>query len=337
MKGEKQKEQNKLLVMKRSFFIHTFHAITGALALNISIACAESQLIDNSPENQNLAASVNGEPIEKTALSPQVDSILQKYSGYGIKQPNDEILKTVRMHALERLISAELIYQEAKKIKIDDLDERVTEKLNKIKEESEANKAVDERKMRKILTKQIMIDEYLVQQKLKDWELPEPVIIEYYEKNKDSFKHEEMVQTRHILVSVTKDAKPEEKENAYEKIKEARQLIHDGKPFGEIATNYSDCNSAPGGGELGYQKRGFMPQAYDDVAFALATDKLSDIIETEFGYHILEVLDRKSAGIQPYEEVRDFIAKYLNIQHLKKAMDDHLTLLRKKAEIDIYL
>jgi peptidyl-prolyl cis-trans isomerase C len=254
-----------------------------------------------------------------------------------MQKPNEDLLKSMRMQILEKLISVELLYQEASKLKIDDLDQRVAEKLNELKAESEAHGDFDEEKIRKILTKQVLIDEYLVRNNLKDSEVPEGDIKEYYEKNKEAFRQKETVRTRHVLVSVAEDAKPEEKAAARKKIEEARKLIVGGKPFEEVAKEYSDCNSASGGGELGYQERGYMPKEFDDAAFSLEKGKLSDVIETKFGYHVLEVLDHKSAGIQPYEEVRDFIAKYLNIEHRKKVMNEHLSALRKKAKVDIYL
>lgn len=307
------------------------------LTLNISVVKAENPKADESGKQQMLAASVNGVPIKLDDLAPQVEADLNKYKKYAIRRQDHDLLKALRKQALEKLITVELLYQEASKIEIKDLDKRVADRLNELKEQHGAKEDFDEQKMRKILTKQIRIDEYLVRNKLKDSTVPESDIKAYYEKHKESFQRRESVRTRHILVSVAEDATAEEKAAAHNKIEEARKLILDGKPFADIAKSYSDCNSAPNGGELGYQERGYMPKAFDNVAFSLETGKLSDIIETEFGYHILEVIDHKSAGIQPYDEVKDFIGKYLKIEHGKKAMNDYLSALRKKAKIDIYL
>ncbi len=311
--------------------------LAGILVLNLSVGHAESQISKESSETQTLAASVNGTPIKLDDLAPQVDIDLRKYKKYGIRRQDDDLLKALRMQALEKLISVELLFQEARKIKVNDLDERVGERLSELAVQNGDHEDFDKEKIRNTLTKQIMIEEYLVQNKLKDSEPPESDIKTYYENNKQAFTHIESVRTRHILVSVAADATLEEKEAARKKIEDARKLILDGKPFDEIAKTYSDCNSASGGGELGYQERGYMPQTFDDVAFSLETGKLSAIVETDFGYHVLEVLDHKSAGIQPYEEVKDFIGRYLKMQHTKKAMEAHLSALRKKAKVDIYL
>jgi len=337
MKFPTSTAQNILLVQKQLILRNGLRVLAGILALNISIGHAESQKVKETSETQTLAASVNGVPIKLDELAPQVHVDLRKYKKYGIRPQDDDLLKALRMQALEKLISVELIYQEARKLKIDNLDERVSEKLSEIQEQNGEHEGFDEKKTRDTLTKNILIDEYLIRNKLKNTEPPESEVKAYYEENRKAFTRNESVRTRHILTSMAADATPEEKVATRKKIEEARKLILDGKPFDEIAKTYSDCNSASGGGELGYQERGYMPQAFDEIAFSLETGKLSGIIETEFGYHILEVLDHKSAGIQPYEEVKDFIGRYLKIQLTKTAMDGHISALRKNAKIDIYL
>lgn len=316
---------------------YAFRMLAGMLVLNVSVAYAADPKNEESGETQALAASVNGVPIKIDDLAPQVDGDLRKYKKYGVQRQDNDLLKALRMQALEKLISVELLYQEARKIKVDDLDERVAAKLSELKEQNGEHEGFDAEKIREVVTKQLMIEEYLAQNKLKDPEAPESEVKEYYEKNKEAFRRKESVRTRHVLVSVAADATPEEKAAARKKIEEARKLILGGKPFEEIAKEYSNCNSASGGGELGYQEKGYMPQEFDDVAFSLEPGKLSEIVETKFGYHIIEVIDHRSAGIQPFEEVKDFIARYLNIQQRRKAMDAHLSALRKKAKVDIYL
>lgn len=329
--------QNSLLFQMRFILRNGLKFLAGILVLYLSVAHAESPITNESSEAQTLAASVNGTPIKLDDLTPQVDITLHKYKKYGIQQQDDELLKALRMQALEKLISVELLYQEARKIKVNDLDKRVSERLSEITAQNGDRKDFDKKKIRNTLTKQILIEEYLVKNKLKDSAPPESDIKKYYENNKQAFTRNESVRTRHVLVSVAADATDEEKEAARTKIEEARKLILDGKPFDEIARTQSDCNSASAGGELGYHERGYMPEPFDDVAFSLETGKLSPIVETDFGYHVLEVLDHKSAGIQPYEEVKDFIGRYLKMQYTKKAMEAHLSALRKKAKVDIYL
>lgn len=311
--------------------------ITVLLAMNMTLANAEITESGGTGTQPAIAAKVNGVPIEIDKLSPQVGKSMQKYKKYGYKKANEDLLKMLQKEALDKLISAELLYQEAQNLQLNDLDKKVAEKLNKIREQSTENDNFDENKIKNILAKQILIDEYLTKNNLKGSVLPEKDIKKYYEENQKSFKRAETVRSRHILVSVPVDANSDEKKEALKKIEKARKLVLDGTPFGEVSKDYSDCSSASSGGELGYQERGYMPKAYDDIAFSIETGKLSKVVETKHGYHILEVLDHKPAGILPYEDVKDFIGRYLNHRHNKKAMDEHLSALRKKAKIEIYL
>lgn len=307
------------------------------LALNISFLYAEGLEKERAIESNAIAASVNGVPIAMSSLAPQVLEKMRKYKRYGKGDYNTELQKFLRLQALESLITTELLYQEAKSVKVDDLKERVEVALQNMVENKKNGEDYDEQKMREALIKKIKIDEYLMQHKIKGVNVPEEEIVEYYNQNKEAFRQGERVRSRHVLASVAKDATQEEKDAAYKKAEKAFKLLQQGTPFTEVAKKYSDCSSSSSGGELGYHERGYMPKAYDNVAFSLKSGKLSDIVETEYGYHILEVLDHKAAGVQPYKEVKDFIARYLNIENEKKAMQDHISALRSKAKIEIYL
>ena len=80
-----------------------------------------------------------------------------------------------------------------------------------------------------------------------------------------------------------------------------------------------------------------MPEEFDEVAFTQKKDSISDVVETKFGYHIIKVTDKKPGGIAPYEEVRDFIKKYLQEGETKKKLAEHTAKLRKKAKIEVFL
>ncbi len=80
-----------------------------------------------------------------------------------------------------------------------------------------------------------------------------------------------------------------------------------------------------------------MPKEFDEVAFTIEKDTVSEIVETKFGYHIILVTDKIPGGITPYEEVRDFIKKYLQKDESKKRLAEHIAKLKEKATIEILL
>ncbi len=80
-----------------------------------------------------------------------------------------------------------------------------------------------------------------------------------------------------------------------------------------------------------------MPPEFDEAAFALEKNMISDLVQTKFGFHIIKVVDKKPAGITPYDEVRDFISKFLQEGITQKKFPLHIKELKKKAEIEILL
>ena len=283
-----------------------------------------------------LAAIVNGVPIAIADLDPQVDAQLRSYQKFGADRTNDELVKALRKQALENLIAAELIYQEAQKLEIADLDGRIKTAMEAVRAQVD-NSAFDPTQTAQNIRRTIIVDEYLSKQDLKDPQVPEEAVKEFYEKGKQGFVRKERAHTRHILVQVAADAKPEDKATARKKIEQARRELQEGKPFPEVAKAYSECNTASGGGELGFIERGYMPPSFDKVAFSQKIGSVSEIVETKFGFHIIETLDRQPAGITPYEETKDFLAKYLKKQHAQKKMADHVNSLKERARLEIYL
>jgi peptidyl-prolyl cis-trans isomerase D len=148
---------------------------------------------------------------------------------------------------------------------------------------------------------------------------------EYYELNKNSeFQQEEQVAARHILKKVATEAGDDAKKAARDAIDAIRKKLDEGASFEELATAESeDTGSAEKGGDLGFFGRGKMVPAFDAAAFALEKGTVSDIVETDFGYHLIQVYDRKPAGIRPFDEVKDEIRQTIASQKaVDRAFDD---------------
>jgi parvulin-like peptidyl-prolyl isomerase len=103
----------------------------------------------------------------------------------------------------------------------------------------------------------------------------------------------EQVQARHILISVAEDASPEEDALALAKAISITQRLRDGEDFATLAQEFSDDESnAASGGDLGFFGRGQMVEEFDAAAFSQEIDAIGDPVRTQFGYHIIQVLDR---------------------------------------------
>jgi peptidyl-prolyl cis-trans isomerase C len=336
--------------MQKKGKIKNFFILLAALFFSICIVYTSAASEDKKSaevKGRKIVAKVNGEPIYEDQLAPQVEEVLRKFKKHGMRKDSLDTVKRLQKRVLGEVIAQELLYQASKSLTIPDIEEKITDKIKVMKsrypteERFEAslkasNLSVGD--VRESIKKNVYIDEYLKKKDIRNPEVPEADIKEYYEKYKDNFKRKESVRVSHILIKVANDAKPEEKELSRKKIEKIRQEILEGKDFAEMAKEHSDCErSSSQGGDLGYLERGYMPEEFDKVAFALKKGELSDIVQTEFGYHIIKIVDKKPEGIVPYDEVKDFINKYLQEGIAKKKLASHIEGLKEKAKIEIFL
>jgi len=156
-------------------------------------------------------------------------------------------------------------------------------------------------------------------------------IEDYYNDHINDYEQNETVSARHILISFqdapnTPDAQ-RPREEARTKIEELlTQVRENPESFTELAQSESDGPSAVKGGDLGEFGRGMMAPAFEEAAFALQVNEISEIVETPFGFHIIQVTDRKEASQTPLENVSDIIASLLFDQSQTDA-------LRRKASL----
>ena len=179
----------------------------------------------------------------------------------------------------------------------------------------------------------------------------------FYKENPDKFKNPEMVRASHILVSANAyqiqqdltlngkreipqedlkaqvEAKMAQKKEQAEKL--AKELKADKTKFAEYAKKYSDDpGSAKQGGDLGFFPKNAMVPEFAKVAFDSKPDTVSDVVKTQFGYHIIYVQDRRAAGVTPYEKAKSGIKDYLTTEKQIKALDDLTAAAKKKAKIE---
>ncbi|HUB09113.1 MAG TPA: peptidylprolyl isomerase [Myxococcales bacterium] len=146
---------------------------------------------------------------------------------------------------------------------------------------------------------------------------------------------EEEVRARHILVKLPKDASPADRAKALAKARELHQKLLAGEDFAEVARKYSDGPSAADGGELGWFKRGVMVPEFEAAAFALPKGGVSDPVLTHFGYHIIQVEDRRRTAPPPLDKVKDRLRQKLTQRQTERLTADYLSSLRKDASIEI--
>jgi len=160
----------------------------------------------------------------------------------------------------------------------------------------------------------------------------------YYKKNQDAYKVQDQVKVRHILISVPQGADSKTDAAAKAKAEDLLKQIKAGGNFAELAEkNSDDPGSKSQGGELGWLDRGKTVPEFDKTAFSLAPGQTSGVIKTQFGYHILQLEDKKTAHERPLSEVKAEIVPVLEQQKVgasEQAFASQLAADAKKSGLD---
>ncbi len=158
----------------------------------------------------------------------------------------------------------------------------------------------------------------------------------FYETNRESFAEQEQRHAAAISLKVDKDATPEQKMAVRKRLETLLADIESKKiTFAEAAIKESDdkANSSRGG-DIGFVKRGAMLKPLEDAVFATPAGSLTPILETEIGYHLIQVIEVRPMGIAPLETVKPKIKDLLERKAKQEATKKHLEKLKAKAKIE---
>jgi peptidyl-prolyl cis-trans isomerase D len=143
---------------------------------------------------------------------------------------------------------------------------------------------------------------------------------QFYDDNIKSFKTDDQIRASHILITVPKNASDADRAKAKDKAQQIlAQVRAHPEQFADLAKQDSqDPGSADKGGDLGWFGRGAMVKPFEDAAFALKPNQISDLVQSDFGYHIIKVTDAKPAGTKSFDEVKASILATLKAQQAQK-------------------
>lgn len=280
-------------------------------------------------DEKKVVAKVNGENITSDALERDLLVIRKRFERSGRELKEDQ-LPNVKKEVLENLINRVLLKQESEKQGIKIEPAKIEEQLGEMKKRYDNPAEFEENlKQAKIteagLKEQIRLGlaiQQLIQQKfVQNTTISDKEAKAYYEENRARFSQPEQVKASHILIKADKDADETQKDEARKKIEKIQKRVEKGEDFASLAKELSEGPSASKGGDLGFFGHGSMVKPFETAAFSLNPDEISDVVETQFGYHLIKVTDKKPAKQVTYEEVQDKLKQFLKQQKVKKEVD----------------
>jgi peptidyl-prolyl cis-trans isomerase C len=160
----------------------------------------------------------------------------------------------------------------------------------------------------------------------------------FYDENQEAMQSPERFKVAHILIGVEDSATTEEKAAARKKAESIRSMVDAGQDFADLARrNSDDPGSKDTGGELPMMRRGETVAPFEAAALTLAPGELSDVVETQYGYHVIKMVERHEAGTSSYEEVQERIGQFLHQRQLQQRIEEEVQRLRQEGEVEVFL
>jgi peptidyl-prolyl cis-trans isomerase SurA len=265
----------------------------------------------------------------------------------GNRLERGEKVRQVRQKVLNQLIEEKLIDIEIKKSGMKMTGKELDAAVEDIKRRNNVTQEEFENYLEKdgltFETFKKQLEKRLLRSKFIQWSVKVDVtpgekdLGEFYQKNIDRYRTMESYRPAHILFRVPKGATPDGVQGARKKCAMVLEKIKAGGEFGEMALLYSEDPSAKDRGDLGFFKRGELLPAIEREALRLNVGEVSGIVKTDYGFHIIKLLDRKGGAPLSFEDVKERVQSDFYEYQLEKAFKQLISSLREKSVIEVRL
>lgn len=307
----------------------------------VQTGASGTPILSDDPERY--VATVNGVGILRADYDAALQRTLLQYAQQGAPlSDNDIVLLTGQL--LDQLIAEEVIYQRGLSQGVE-VDENATAlQFQQMRAQFASNEEwqqaldsnqTDEDGLRFQIGRNLVIQQVISDAVTDIPPASEADVLAFYNENPEYFQVGEQVTARHILISSEGLTTDDELAAARERAEGIRQELLAGANFTVVAQEKSEGPSAASGGELGTFGRGQMVPPFEEAAFSLAIGQISEIVQTQFGYHIIEVTARQDSGNVPIDDVAPSIQQYLIQERQGRRLEEFVGLLREQADVDV--
>ncbi len=327
---------------------HWKQILPAACGLVAACALAQTQPAAPAPGNpEEPVAKVNGKPITRGQLDQVMASNLQMLQQRGMQVTPEQRLGYERQ-VLGKLVDQEILIQASSKTKLADADKKVDAEIARIRGSLPDPKLLEQQikaagftmdQVRADILQKLTLQEFVEQEFAGKVKVPEDQIKAFYDQNPQYFEKPAQVRASHILVAVPLGASDDVKMTKRAAIDKARERVTTGKEdFAKVATELSDDpGSKQNGGDLGFFSHGQMVPEFDKTAFLLKDGEVSDVVTTQFGYHIIKQTGAQPAEKRALDQMKDTIEKFLKKRDVDKMIGQFIETQRVSAKVEVLL
>jgi peptidyl-prolyl cis-trans isomerase C len=284
-----------------------------------------------------VVARVNGQNVPKSDFDRLLKQ-MEMQAGQPVPQARrDEVCRAV----LDQLVTYTALVHEATARKVEVTpaeakqvsDAKIAELRKQIPDPKAFNKALAERNMtldrlRADIRNDIAINKMMQAEVASTPAVTDAEVREFYDKNPNEFTG---LRASHILIrpaGFDEDSKKKARAQAEDLMKQARA----GADFADLARKHSADGSAQQGGDLGFFTKGSMVPAFSDAAFALKPGEVGDVVETQFGFHVIKSLERKDV---PFDDASTKIREFLTAKHRDERQKAFVADVKSRSKIEV--
>lgn len=286
-----------------------------------------------------LVAKVNNQSITEGDIQKVLAMFMKQMGG---RIPPDQLetaIPRIRERIVEELVMRRVMLDEVAKQGISLSDSEFEEIKSELAQELPAGTTIEAYMAETGTTEAEMREQMAVRKMImaKAESLSKPTdeeIQAFYDENKEGFSQGESVTASHILIKLDPADDDAAKAAKRERLAGLRTQLLEGADFAEVAKENSDCPSASAGGDLGSFGRGQMVPEFEDAAFAQPVGSVGEIVETQFGYHLIKVAERSEAQTLEFNEVKTRISDILYSQQQQDAVRKFVDELRSGASVE---
>jgi peptidyl-prolyl cis-trans isomerase C len=317
-----------------------------AVAPETPLPAQEPAAVGKKAEAAGVVVEVEGSRLSQGEVDEEIRKKMEMFGGQ-IPPDRTEMAKAeIRKGVVDSFIMRTLLNREIGNRKIAVSDKEIAAVVTEITSQLPAgmsladflkSNGMDESRMREEIGLNLRVKKLIEQELRAKGRATDREISEFYQKNQGQFTKPESIRVRHLLVAAAPGDGEKLRAEKRSRAEEYRKQLLAGAKFTDLAAQHSDCPSKQNGGDLGFFSRGQMVKPFEDAAFSQKKDEIGAVVETEFGFHILQVIEQRKEEVAKLDgEMKKGIGAHLEQQKQQAAFEALMKKLKKNANIVVY-